>query len=170
MWLTFVLMLSTAMLFTLLMKISWQLTAVVLMMPAGLIWWSVETTLKKRFPPGVASLQLTPFGMSSPLLQGEHQSFAWSGVAGMTVKTVGNVLVMDFELHPATPGAPIRRRRDFLGRHKAPRLPLDMFDAAAQEAIVDAVNAAMVPGRSPRQASSENPITVERRLKDHLHA
>jgi rhomboid protease GluP len=170
MWLTFVLMLSTALLFTSLMKISWQVTAFVLLVPAGLIWWSVESTLKKRFPPGIASLQLTPFGMSSPLLQGEHHSFTWSEVTGMTVKTVGNVLVMDFELHPATPGGPVRRGRDFLGRRKAPRLPLDMFDAAAQEAIVDAVNAAMVPGRSPTQASSENPIAVERRFKDHLHA
>lgn len=163
-------MLSTSLLVTSLMKISWQVAAFVLLVPAGLIWRSIESTLKKRFPLGVASLKLTPLGMSSPLLQGEHHSFAWSEVAGMTVKTVSNTVVMDFELHPTTPGAPSRPRRDFLGQRKAPRLPLDMFDATAQEAIVDAVNAAMVPGGTPRHAPSANPIAAERRFKDHLHA
>jgi rhomboid protease GluP len=168
--LTFALMSAIALLLASLMNISWQVAAVVLLVPAGMIWWSVESTLKKRFPPGVAPLQLTPLGMSSPLLEGKHHSFAWSEVAGMTVKTVGNRVVMDFALHPPAPGAPIRRSSDFLGQRKAPRLPLDMFDAAAQEAIVDAVNAAMVPGGSLDQAPSANPIAMERRFKDHLHA
>jgi rhomboid protease GluP len=168
--LTFLIMALASVLVMAVMKVSWQVSVVSLLVPSGLIWWMTASSLKKRFPPGVASLQITPQGMSSPLLQGDRQSFAWSEVTRMTVTTVSNMVVMDFELRQATLGGPAQKSSDFLGRRKAPRLPLDMFDTAAQEAIVDAVHAAMAPTGLQRQEPLVNPIAVERRFKDRLNA
>lgn len=138
----------------------------------SIIFVPIEFMLRRKLKTDQPQVVLTPTEIESPLFGGKNKKFPWVEIANVSVKSIQNSRVLEFQLC-TKPGRSDKRNFWTGWNESRPGIPLSSFASEDQKNMVDAIDQCLQLSRSARGLSHtniENPIVEEQEFQERLKA